>query len=148
MKWLIRGGRILDPASGMDEEGDVLLVKGAIAAIGKGISPPKDSKEIDAAGLCVIPGLVDMHSHLREPGFEYKETVETGCAAAVKGGITSVMCMANTDPVNDCASVTNYILERAEQAGLARVYPVGCLTRAMEGEHLSEMGELANCSTS
>jgi len=142
--WLIRGGRVLDPASGRDEMTDVLIRDGAIAAVGKGISLPKGGREIDAAGLCVIPGLIDMHCHLREPGFEYKETVATGCAAAVKGGITSVMCMANTDPVNDCASVTSYILEKAAQADLARVYPVGSVTRDMEGESLSEMGELAS----
>ena len=85
-----------------------------------------------------------MHCHLREPGFEFKETVATGCAAAVKGGITSLMCMANTDPVNDRASVTAYILEKASEANLARVYPVGSVTRGMEGESLSEMGELAD----
>lgn len=144
MKWLIKGGRVLDPATGRDEAADVLIEEGTIAAVGRGISLPKGGREVDAGGFCVVPGLVDLHCHLREPGFEYKETVATGCAAAVKGGITSVLCMANTDPVNDCASVTAHILEKACRAGLARVYPVGSVTRGMEGESLSEMGELAS----
>lgn len=144
MKWLIKGGRVLDPAAGRDEVTDILLDRGVVAAVGKGVSLPKGGREIDAQGLCVIPGLIDMHCHLREPGYEYKETVATGCAAAVKGGITSIMCMANTDPVNDSASVTAYILEKAAQAGLARVYPVGSVTSKMKGESLSEMGELAS----
>ena len=94
---------------------------------------PAGVKKVDASGLLVVPGLIDMHCHLREPGFEYKETVASGCAAAVKGGITSVMCMANTDPVNDCASVTAHILAKASQAGLARVYPIGAITKGMQG---------------
>jgi dihydroorotase len=143
MKWLIKGGRVLDPGTGRDETADVLLEGGIVAGIGMGASLPGDGREIDAVGLCVVPGFIDLHCHLREPGFEYKETVATGGAAAVKGGITSVLCMANTDPVNDCASVTAYILEKAAKAGLVRVYPVGCVTRGMEGESLSEMGELA-----
>jgi dihydroorotase len=145
MKWLISNGRIVDPASGRDEVTDILLADGVIAGMGKGIEVPKGCKKIDAAGLLVLPGFIDMHCHLREPGAEYKETVASGCAAAVKGGITSVMCMANTDPVNDSASVTSYILEKARQAGLARVYPVGSVTKGMAGESLSEMGELADC---
>jgi dihydroorotase len=144
MNWLIKGGRVIDPASGTDGSLDVVLENGKIASIGEDLAAPADSKTLDASGLAVIPGLIDMHCHLREPGFEYKETVATGCAAAVKGGITSVMCMANTDPVNDSASVTSYILDRAREAGTARVYPVGCITQGMHGEALSEMGELAD----
>jgi dihydroorotase len=144
MNWLIKGGRVIDPASGTDGSLDVVLENGKIASIGADLAAPADSKTLDASGLAVIPGLIDMHCHLREPGFEYKETVATGCAAAVKGGITSVMCMANTDPVNDSASVTSYILDRAREAGTARVYPVGCITQGMHGEALSEMGELAD----
>ena len=143
MKWLISGGRIVDPASGRDEVADLLLEDGLIKTIGQKLRGGRGIKEVDASGKLVIPGLIDMHCHLREPGFEYKETVASGCAAAVKGGITSVMCMANTDPVNDCASVTSYILEKATQAGLARVYPIGSITRGMQGESLSEMAELA-----
>jgi dihydroorotase len=143
MNWLISGGRILDPATGRDEMADLLIEDGAVRKSGRDLEAGRGIKKIDATGLMVIPGLIDMHCHLREPGHEYKETVATGCAAAVKGGITSVMCMANTDPVNDCASVTAYILERAQLAGLAKVYPVGSVTRGMQGENLSEMGELA-----
>jgi len=143
MNWLIRGGRILDPASGRDELADLLLEDGAITRTGKGLQAGKDANKLDATGLLVVPGLIDMHCHLREPGFEYKETVASGCAAAVKGGITSVMCMANTDPVNDCASVTAHILSKASQAGLARVYPIGAITKGMQGESLAEIGELA-----
>ncbi len=143
MKWLIKSGRVVDPASGTDSPLDVVLEKGKIVSVGKDLAAPEDSKTIDASGLAVIPGLIDMHCHLREPGFEYKETVSSGCAAAVKGGITSVMCMANTYPVNDSAAVTSYILDRAREAGTARVYPVGCVTQGMKGESLSEMGELA-----
>ena len=144
MKWLIKGGRVVDPASGTDEKLDIVIADGVIKKVGKKISPLKGSEVFDATGLTVFPGFIDMHSHLREPGFEYKETVATGAAAAVRGGITSIMCMANTDPVNDNASVTGYILEKAKDAGMARVYPVGCVTEGMAGEKLSEMGELAD----
>lgn len=144
MKWLIRGGRVVDPASGTDEKLDIVITDGFIMKVAKKISPPKGAEVFDAGGLTVFPGFIDMHCHLREPGFEYKETVATGAAAAVRGGITSIMCMANTDPVNDNASVTGYILEKAKAAGTARVYPVGCVTSGMAGEKLSEMGELAN----
>jgi len=143
MNWLISGGRIMDPASGRDEVADLLLENGSIKKTGHGLTAGRGVKKVDAAGLLVVPGLIDMHCHLREPGHEYKETVASGCAAAVKGGITSVMSMANTDPVNDCASVTAYILEKAAQADLARVYPIGSITRGMQGESLSEMAELA-----
>ena len=143
MIWLIRGGRIVDPASGRDEMADLLLENGRISKTGKGLSAGPGAGKLDAKGQLVIPGLIDMHCHLREPGFEYKETIATGCAAAVKGGITSVMCMANTNPVNDCASVTAHILDKASQAALARVYPIGAITQGMRGETLTEMGELA-----
>ena len=97
---------------------------------------------IDAAGLLVLPGLIDLHVHLREPGFEYKETIESGCAAAVAGGITAVCCMPNTDPVNDCPELTDFILQKAAAAGTARVYPVAAISRTLEGKRLSEYGEL------
>lgn len=143
MKWLIKGGRVVDPASGTDEKLDITVADGVITRIGRKLSPPGGANVIEADGLVVFPGFIDMHCHLREPGHEYKETIQTGTAAAVKGGITSVMCMANTDPVNDNASITSYVLDRAREAGLARVFPVGCVTEGMKGEKLSEMGELA-----
>jgi dihydroorotase len=144
MKWLISGGRVVDPSSGRDEVTDVLLENGLVSSVEAAIEEEKGTKRLDATGLLVLPGMIDMHCHLREPGFEYKETIASGTAAAVKGGITSVMCMANTDPVNDCASVTSRIRSRASEAALARVYPVGTVTRGMNGEALSEMGELAD----
>ncbi len=144
MKWLIKGGRVVDPAAGTDEKLDIVITDGVIKKVGKKINPPNGGEVFNAGGFTVFPGFIDMHCHLREPGFEYKETVATGAAAAVRGGITSIMCMANTDPVNDNASVTGYILEKARDAGRARVYPVGCVTEGMAGENLSEMGELAD----
>lgn len=143
MNCLIKGGRVVDPANGIDEKMDIGLADGKISPVER-LKGKKGVQTFDAAGMLVLPGLVDLHCHLREPGFEYKETVASGTAAAVKGGITSVLCMANTDPVNDNAAVTKYILEKAQQAALARVYPVGCVTRGMQGEALSEMGELAD----
>lgn len=144
MNWLIKGGRVVDPASGTDGLMDLFLTDGKIGSIGEDLETPEGTQIADASGLAVLPGLIDMHCHLREPGFEYKETVASGCAAAVKGGITSVLCMGNTEPVNDNASVTAYILNKAREAGTARVYPVGCITQGMKGEALSEMGELAD----
>ncbi len=125
MKWLIRNGRVVDPGAGRDDVTDLLLKDGRVFRVGKGLEAPDGFKVMDASGKAVMPGFMDMHCHLREPGFEHKETVASGSAAAVKGGITSLMCMANTDPVNDNASVTSYILEKAREADLARVYPVG-----------------------
>jgi dihydroorotase len=100
------------------------------------------ARRIDARGCWIVPGLIDLHCHLREPGYEYKETVATGTAAAVAGGFTAVACMANTDPVNDSAAVTRYILERAAEAGRARVYPIGALSQGLAGERLAEIGEM------
>src|SRR5207249_10564861 len=99
-------------------------------------------RRIDAGGCWVVPGLIDLHVHLREPGYEYKETVATGTAAAVAGGFTAVACMANTNPVNDSAAVTRFILERAAEAGLARGYPIGALYQGLRGERLAEIGEM------
>lgn len=140
---LITGGLVIDPVQRTQRIADVLIRDGRIAAIepglaaqgrGRGKGPPT----IDATGLVVAPGLVDMHVHLREPGFEYKETIATGTLAAVAGGVTSVACMANTRPVNDCPSVTRYILERAKAAQLARVFPIGAVSVQLAGEQLAE----------
>jgi dihydroorotase len=138
---LLKGGRVLDPASGRDGEFDVLIDNGRIARLGKGL--PADGAEVFevARGWLVVPGLIDMHVHLREPGQEHKETIATGCAAAVAGGFTAVACMPNTDPVNDHAGITRAILQRAAEAGLARVYPIGSVSLRSKGEQLAELGD-------
>jgi dihydroorotase len=143
MNFHITGGSIIDPGH-FEGVGDIHVVDGRIAAVvPAGSAPPEtraasksfrpDVRVIDARGKIVSPGLIDLHVHLREPGFEHKETIETGCRAAVCGGFTAVCCMANTRPVNDDASVTRFILARAAEAGLARVYPVAAITRGLEG---------------
>ncbi|HZF10300.1 MAG TPA: amidohydrolase family protein, partial [Thermoanaerobaculia bacterium] len=114
---LIHGGRLIDPAQGIDGALDLLLEDGAVAQVGERLKRPKDAETIDASGLVVCPGLIDIHVHLREPGQEYKETVETGTMAAAAGGFTAVACMANTEPVNDNRSVTELILSEAEKWG-------------------------------
>jgi dihydroorotase len=142
MNILIKNGRVIDPANKVDGKLDVLVSGGKIAKIGKpGSLPANGAKVIDASGKLVVPGLIDMHVHLREPGFEYKETIETGTAAARAGGFTSVCCMPNTSPVNDNRSVTEFIISQAAKAA-ARVYPIGAITKGSRGEELAEMGEL------
>jgi dihydroorotase len=140
---LIKGGHVIDPASDFSQKADVLITSGIIEAIDKPGSIPADSAEVvDATGQYVAPGFIDMHVHLREPGYEYKETVATGCLSAVVGGVTSVACMANTDPVNDSGAVTKYIIDKAMVAGLANVFPVGAVSIGLEGECLAEFGEM------
>ncbi|HWP65486.1 MAG TPA: dihydroorotase [Candidatus Limnocylindria bacterium] len=139
---IVSGGTIVDPASGPPRPGDLVIDGERIAGIAPPGSVPAEGRVIDATGLLVLPGLVDMHVHLREPGHEYKETIATGTAAAVAGGITSVACMANTNPVNDSGAVTRFILEQAARAGAARVYPVGALSVGLEGARLAEFGEM------
>ena len=138
---LIKGGRVIDPGRfvGM---GDVLINQGKIAAVGPNLSASIGSRIIQANGQLVLPGCVDLHVHLREPGFEYKETIQSGSAAAVAGGFTTVCCMPNTSPVNDNQAVTEFILERARLAGLANVFPVGAITKGSEGKELAEIGDL------
>jgi len=139
---LIKNGWVLDPANQVDEKLDLLVSDGKIAKLGKpGSISANDAQVIDAAQRLVVPGLIDMHVHLREPGFEYKETIATGTAAAKAGGFTSVCCMPNTSPVNDNRSITEFILSQARNAP-ARVYPIGSITRGSLGEELAEMGEL------
>ncbi|HER63286.1 MAG TPA: dihydroorotase, partial [Desulfobacteraceae bacterium] len=128
-----------DPYNGVDLHGDLLVIDGCIAA--HGASAPRDIRIIDVEGCWVVPGLIDMHVHLREPGQEYKEDIVTGTRAAAAGGFTAVACMPNTNPVNDSASVTAKILDRARQ-GFARVYPVGAISRGSRGEGLAGYGEL------
>jgi dihydroorotase len=138
----IEGGRVVDPASGVDGVRTVVVREGRIAEVGERVERPRDARAIDARGKWVTPGFVDLHVHLREPGQEYKETVATGARAAVAGGFTTLCAMPNTNPVNDNASVTELVLARAAAAGLARVLPVGCISRGQKGEDLAEYGEL------
>ena len=141
MKLLIKGGRIIDPSKDIDEVADLLIEDDRVKSIGEA-APDKDVEIFDASGLIVAPGFIDLHVHLREPGEEYKETIASGAAAAVRGGFTALCAMPNTKPVNDNASVTRYIIEKAREAALARVYPVGAITRASEGAELAEMAEM------
>jgi dihydroorotase len=142
MKRLLRGGRVVDPVNGIDGAHDVLLDGDRIAAVGRDL-PVQGSTVVDMPpGLVVCPGLIDMHVHLREPGQEHKETVATGVASAVAGGFTAVACMPNTTPVNDDANVTALILAKAAAANLARVYPIGAVSRASKGELLADIAEL------
>lgn len=138
---LIKNGRVVDPARNIDGKLDVLLRDGAVAEVAPGLSAA-GAKVVDAAGLVVAPGFIDLHVHLREPGHEYKETIATGVMAAAAGGFTAVCCMANTKPVNDNGSVTRYILEKAAAAKGARVYPIGAITKGLKGEELAEMGDM------
>jgi len=141
MTIVIRNGRVIDPG-GINGQADVLIQNGKIAQVAKGLAVPPGATVMDAAGKWVLPGFVDLHVHLREPGFEYKETIQTGTSAAVAGGFTSVCCMPNTSPVNDNQSVTEFILDKARAAGLAHVFPIGAITKGSEGKELAEFGEL------
>jgi dihydroorotase len=141
-QWLLRGGRVVDPANGRDGVFDLLIDGDRIARVGRDL-PIGDARAVDVpSGLVLVPGLIDMHVHLREPGQEHKETVATGAASAVAGGFTAVACMPNTSPVNDNAGVTGYILARAAEANLARVYPIGAVSRGQKGEELADIAEL------
>ncbi len=139
---LIRGGRILDPGRGVDIVGDVLIKDGRIAAVGERIDG-QGAQVIDAKGFVVCPGLVDIHCHLRDPGFEYKETIETGTRAAARGGFTTVSCMPNTQPPIDSRATVEYIQRTAAATASARVLPIGCVSKGRHGEELAELGDLA-----
>jgi dihydroorotase len=141
MSVIIKNGRVIDPGR-INGLADVLIENGTIAAVGSGLKAPAGATVIDATGKWVLPGFVDLHVHFREPGFEYKETIATGAAAAVAGGFTSVCCMPNTQPVNDNQSVTEFILDKAKAAGLANVFPIGAITKGSEGKELAEFGDL------
>ena len=139
---LIKGGRVIDPATRTDALLDLLLVDGRVAerrpaGQGRG-AVPAGVRVLDATGRWVCPGLVDMHVHLREPGQEHKETIETGTQAAAAGGFTSIACMPNTTPWNDGLSVTEYIVAEARRKGAVRVFPIGCVSKAGEGQELAE----------
>lgn len=147
MKTLIRGGRVVDPANGVDATLDVLIEEGKIAQVGDGLTAP-EAATIEATGFVVAPGFVDLHVHLRTPGQEHKETVASGCRAAVAGGFTTVCCMPNTDPPLHDRSVVEWVLAQARTVGLARVVPVGAVSPGLKHETLAEMGDLkaAGCA--
>ena len=138
---ILRGGRLVDPAAGVDGRRDLRLEGGRVTAVGERL-PDDGARVMDVSGLVVAPGFIDMHVHLREPGREEAETIASGTAAAVAGGFSAVAVMPNTEPVNDEAAVTRYILFEAAHHGLARVHPIGCVTRGQDGEQLAEIGDL------
>jgi len=143
MKLLIANGHLIDPAANENTGMSVLIEDGLVTAwVKPGEDAPEDCEIFDAAGLLVAPGFVDMHVHLREPGHEHKETIASGCAAAVAGGWTSVCPMPNTSPVNDNAAITRYMIEQARIAGFANVFPIGAITKSSDGSELAEMGEM------
>jgi dihydroorotase len=145
MKLVLKGGRLVDPVSGRDEVVDIQIVDGRIERIAASIPVPSGFKGIDVRGKVISPGLTDMHVHLREPGFEHKETIETGCASAAAGGFTAVCCMPNTNPAIDEESVARYVREKAKGVcdGIVDVYPIGAATKGRQGTELSPMAELA-----
>jgi dihydroorotase len=139
---LIRGGRVIDPPRGSDDLADVLIRDGRIEAVGRNIPAQPGASVIDAAGKVVAPGLIDIHVHLREPGFEHAETIATGAMAAAAGGFTAVCAMPNTDPVTDSQATVGFVLRQAARAGKARVYPIAAVSIGQMGEQLTEFGEL------
>jgi dihydroorotase len=142
-KLLIKNGRVIDPASHHDSIADVLLEDGLIAALGTNLSAP-GADIFDATGLIVAPGFIDMHVHLREPGFEHAETIESGSRAAAAGGFTSICPMPNTSPVNDNATVTSYIVEKAKRHAIVNVWPIGAITKGSKGEELAAISSMRN----
>ena len=140
MTVVLKGGRVVDPATNRDGHFDVLIENDRIARVGRDL-PIDGARVIDVPGWIVAPGLIDIHVHFREPGHEHKETIASGAASAVAGGFTAVACMPNTEPVNDHAGITEFILKKAAEASLARVYPIGAVSLGSKGEHLAELGE-------
>ncbi len=145
MTLLLKGGRLVDPSRKTDGKMDLLIEDGKIVRTGKNLlkeGTPSDAEVIDLHGKLVVPGLIDMHTHLREPGFEYKETIASGSEAAVAGGFTSIACMPNTDPINDSRSVTEFIRRKALECGVANVYPIAAISMKSEGTTLTEFWDL------
>ena len=141
MRLLIRNGRVVDPASGLDAKRDVLIDRDRVVAIEPRIECP-DAETLEAEGLVVAPGFVDIHVHLREPGIEHAETIESGTRAAAAGGFTAVCCMPNTLPVNDSAQVTSFIVERARRTATVHVHPIGAISKGSKGERLADIGAM------
>jgi dihydroorotase len=142
MNLLIEGGRVIDPSQKLDGTLDVLVENGIVKEVGKGLAAPSGAEIIDASGKYVVPGLIDMHVHLRDPGLEYKEDIVSGTRAAAAGGFTSVCCMPNTKPTIDNKAIASYIINKAKAEGFANVFPVGSITYGLSGDRMSEMGEL------
>ncbi len=148
MKILLAGGRVIDPSQDLDRPADVLIVDGRISKIQEGLRSGEGGGNdphcviVDLKGMIIVPGLIDMHTHLRDPGFEYKETIESGSAAAAAGGFTAVACMANTQPCNDNRAVTEYIVRKAKNCGFVRVHPVGAISTGLKGTALAEFGDM------
>jgi len=149
MKLLLTGARIIDPSQNTDARLDIFLENGKISRVGANLSRSTKSKEsekitkiIDLQGMLIVPGLIDMHTHLRQPGHEYKETIATGAAAAVAGGFTSIACMPNTNPVNDNRSITEFIMRKAAEVSLANIYPIGAISINSAGSQLTEFWDL------
>jgi len=138
---LIKNGTVIDPSHSLEKKRDLLIRDGRVEALDESIAA-EGAETLDATDLIVAPGFIDLHVHLREPGFEYKETIASGARAAVAGGFTSVCCMPNTKPVNDNSSVTSFIIEQGRAAELANVFPIGAITQGSKGEHLAEIGEM------
>jgi len=141
---LIKNGRVIDPTSGHDRVADVWIEDGVISGVGENIAAKQGMEIFDASGLIVAPGFIDMHVHLREPGFEHAETIESGARAAAAGGFTSIAPMPNTAPINDSATVTSYIVERARRLAVVNVWPIGAITKGSEGEELAAIGSMVN----
>src|SRR5678815_5870743 len=141
---LIKNGRVIDPASRHDSVADVWIEDGVIKGVGSNLAAAAGAEVIDASGLIVAPGFIDMHVHLREPGFEHAENIESGAKAAAAGGFTSVCCMPNTKPVNDSATVTSYIVDRARKLAAVNVFPIGAITTGSAGEELAALASMKN----
>lgn len=147
MQIIIKNGHVIDPKSNISAVMDVMIQDGVIVAVGEpadkdAIKVDKNAKMIDATGMYVVPGLIDAHCHLRDPGFEYKEDIETGTRSAAKGGFTSVACMPNTNPVIDNKTVISYIKDKAQKDGYVHVYPIGAISKGLKGEQLAEIGDM------
>ncbi len=142
----IRGGRVLDPSQSLDRQADLWIEGGLVNAIvAPGEALPgvaQDVEMVDAAGLLVVPGIIDMHAHLREPGYEYKETIRSGTEAAAAGGVSAMACMPNTDPPNDHGAITEFIVRKAQKEGCVRVWPIGAISKGLKGQSLAEIGEM------
>ena len=142
MKKLLKGARIIDPSQNLDSTKDILIVDGSIAEIKEEIQI-SDAEEINLSKMIITPGLIDIHVHFREPGYEYKEDIESGCKSAAAGGFTAVACMPNTNPPIDNSALVEFVKSRAEKVGMTRVMPIGCVSKGQEGKEITEMGDMA-----